>query len=105
MRENSVTAMTPPPLRARIRNATLLRMVLTLTIAAFALPKLRRLGGSIRGTLYRNYARNSQPCGIGRAQSTLERAVRMHVRDTGPDITTEIRQSVGKATASGSSGP
>jgi NtrC-family two-component system sensor histidine kinase KinB len=47
--------MTPPPLRARIRNGTLLMLALTLTIVAFAVPMVHRLGGSIRETLYRNY--------------------------------------------------
>jgi NtrC-family two-component system sensor histidine kinase KinB len=47
--------MTPPPLRARIRNGTLLMLALTLTIGAFAAPTIHRLGGSIRETLYRNY--------------------------------------------------
>ncbi|MGH7932312.1 MAG: sensor histidine kinase [Candidatus Binataceae bacterium] len=47
--------MTPPPLRARIRNGTLLMLALTLTIGAFAVPTVHELGGSIRETLYRNY--------------------------------------------------
>ncbi|HXD91203.1 MAG TPA: ATP-binding protein [Candidatus Binataceae bacterium] len=47
--------MTPPQLRARIRNGTLLMLALTLTIGAFAAPTIHRLGGSIRETLYRNY--------------------------------------------------
>ena len=47
--------MTPPPLRARIRNGTLLMLALTLTIGAFAAPTIHKLGGSIRETLYRNY--------------------------------------------------
>jgi two-component system, NtrC family, sensor histidine kinase KinB len=48
-------AMTPPPLRTRIRNGTLVMLVLTLTIGAFAVPRIHELGGSIRETLYRNY--------------------------------------------------
>lgn len=55
MGEHRGTAMTPPPLRARVRNGTLLMLVLTLTIAGFAVPTVHRLGGSIRKTLYRNY--------------------------------------------------
>lgn len=47
--------MKPPALRTRIRNGTLLMLVLTLTIVALALPTVRELGGSIRETLYRNY--------------------------------------------------
>jgi NtrC-family two-component system sensor histidine kinase KinB len=47
--------MTPPPLRTRIRNGSLLMLALTLTIGAFAVPTIHKLGGSIRETLYRNY--------------------------------------------------
>ena len=47
--------MTPPPLRTRIRNGSLLMLALTLTIGAFAVPTIHQLGGSIRETLYRNY--------------------------------------------------
>lgn len=47
--------MRSPPLRTRIRNGTLLMLVLTLTIVAFAVPRIYKLGGSIRETLYRNY--------------------------------------------------
>jgi hypothetical protein len=47
--------MTSPSLRARPRNITLAMLVLTLTIGAFAVPRIYKLGGSIRGTLYRNH--------------------------------------------------
>lgn len=47
--------MTPPPLRARIRNGALLMLILTLTIGAFAVPRIHELGRSIREALYRNY--------------------------------------------------
>jgi two-component system, NtrC family, sensor histidine kinase KinB len=47
--------MTPPPLHTRIRNGTLLMLLLTLTIGAFAASTIHKLGGSIRATLYRNY--------------------------------------------------
>ena len=47
--------MTPPPLRMRIRNGTLVMLVLTLMIGAFAVPRIHELGDSIRETLYRNY--------------------------------------------------
>ncbi|HLW70627.1 MAG TPA: ATP-binding protein [Candidatus Binataceae bacterium] len=47
--------MRPPRLSARIRNGTLAMLVLTLTIGAFAVPTVHKLGGSIRATLYRNY--------------------------------------------------
>ena len=55
MGEHRRKVVTPPPLRARIRDGTLLMLVLTLTIAAFAVPTVHRLGSSIRETLYRNY--------------------------------------------------
>jgi NtrC-family two-component system sensor histidine kinase KinB len=42
-------------LRARIRNGTLLMLVLTLGLGALAVPTVHKLGGSIRQTLYRNY--------------------------------------------------
>ena len=55
MGEHRRKVVTPPPLRVRIRDGTLLMLVLTLTIAAFAVPTVHRLGSSIRETLYRNY--------------------------------------------------
>jgi HAMP domain-containing protein len=55
MGDHGRKAVISPPLRARIRNGTLLMLVLTLTIVAFAVPTVHRLGGSIRETLYRNY--------------------------------------------------
>jgi NtrC-family two-component system sensor histidine kinase KinB len=55
MGERRRKVVSPPPLRARIRNGTLLMLVLTLTIVAFAVPTIHRLGSSIRETLYRNY--------------------------------------------------
>ncbi len=47
--------MTPPSLRSRIRNGTLLMLALALIAGAFAIPAVHRLGRSIRETLYRNY--------------------------------------------------
>ena len=46
--------MKPPPLRARIRNGTLLMLALTLAIGAFAVPAIHRLSGSIRQALQRD---------------------------------------------------
>ena len=42
-------------LRSRIRNGTLLLLVLMVVLSAYALPRLYSLGGAIRETLYRNY--------------------------------------------------
>ncbi len=47
--------MTPPKLRTRIRNGALLMLLVTVTLGAFAVPSVHRLGGAIRATLYRNY--------------------------------------------------
>jgi two-component system, NtrC family, sensor histidine kinase KinB len=48
--------MTPPSLRSRIRNGTLLMLAMALALGMFAIPTVHRLGGAIRETLYRNYA-------------------------------------------------
>ena len=47
--------MSPPSLRNRIRNGTLLMLAIALVAGMIALPKVYRLGGAIRPTLYRNY--------------------------------------------------
>jgi two-component system, NtrC family, sensor histidine kinase KinB len=47
--------MTPPSLRSRIRNGTLLMLAMALALGVFAIPTVHRLGGAIRATLYRNY--------------------------------------------------
>ena len=47
--------MTPPSLRSRIRNGTLLMLILVLALGALAVPTVHRLGYAIRRTLYRNY--------------------------------------------------
>jgi two-component system, NtrC family, sensor histidine kinase KinB len=47
--------MTPPSLRSRIRNGTLLMLALALALGIVAVPTVHRLGGAIRETLYRNY--------------------------------------------------
>src|SRR5271155_3282508 len=43
------------PLSSRIRNGTLLMLAIALVLGVIALPKVYRLGGAIRTTLYRNY--------------------------------------------------
>jgi two-component system, NtrC family, sensor histidine kinase KinB len=47
--------MTPPSLRSRIRNGTLLLLAIALALGVFAVPTVHRLGHAIRETLYRNY--------------------------------------------------
>jgi len=47
--------MTPPRLRTRIRNGALAMLAIALFLGAFALTEVRRLGGAINETLYRNY--------------------------------------------------
>ena len=43
------------PLSSRIRNGTLLMLAIALVLGVIALPRVYRLGGAIRTTLYRNY--------------------------------------------------
>ncbi|MFZ0657674.1 MAG: ATP-binding protein [Candidatus Binataceae bacterium] len=47
--------MSTPSLRHRVRNGTLLLLVLVMLLGAFTLPRVYSLGGAIRQTLYRNY--------------------------------------------------
>src|SRR4029077_10599552 len=47
--------MMPSSLRKRIRNGGLLMLLIALGLGAVALPKVYRLGGAIRQTLYNNY--------------------------------------------------
>jgi two-component system, NtrC family, sensor histidine kinase KinB len=47
--------MTPPSLRSRIRNGSLLMLAFALALGIFAVPTVHRLGSAIRETLYRNY--------------------------------------------------
>jgi NtrC-family two-component system sensor histidine kinase KinB len=47
--------MKPRPLRSRIRNATLLLLAIAVAMGALAIPKVYRLSGAIRDTLYSNY--------------------------------------------------
>jgi NtrC-family two-component system sensor histidine kinase KinB len=47
--------MSPPSVRSHIRNGTLLLLVLVVAVGAYSLPRLYRLGGAIRETLYLNY--------------------------------------------------
>jgi two-component system, NtrC family, sensor histidine kinase KinB len=47
--------MSTPSLRSRIRNGILVLLALVVMLGAYALPRVYRLGGAIRETLYRNY--------------------------------------------------
>jgi NtrC-family two-component system sensor histidine kinase KinB len=47
--------MSAPSLQSRIRNGTLILLVLVVALGAYTLPKLFSLAGAIRETLYRNY--------------------------------------------------
>jgi NtrC-family two-component system sensor histidine kinase KinB len=61
-------------LRSRIRNSTLLLLALVIVLGAYALPRLNRLGGAIRETLYRNYLSIEVGQHQHEALRTLERA-------------------------------
>ncbi|HVC43353.1 MAG TPA: ATP-binding protein [Candidatus Binataceae bacterium] len=47
--------MNTPTLRTRIRNGSLALLVLVVLLGVYTLPRVYRLGGAIRETLYRNY--------------------------------------------------
>jgi NtrC-family two-component system sensor histidine kinase KinB len=47
--------MSTPSLRTRIRNFSLVLVIFVIALGAYALPRVYRLGTSIRHTLYRNY--------------------------------------------------
>ncbi len=47
--------MSAPSLRARIRNASLVLVILVIGLGLYALPRVYQLGTSIRETLHRNY--------------------------------------------------
>jgi NtrC-family two-component system sensor histidine kinase KinB len=47
--------MSPPLLKDRVRNATILLLLLLSAVSVFSVTRLYRLGGAIRETLYRNY--------------------------------------------------
>ncbi len=47
--------MSAPSLQSRIRNGTLILLILVVALGAYTLPKLFSLAGAIRETLYRNY--------------------------------------------------
>ncbi|HEY6394489.1 MAG TPA: ATP-binding protein [Candidatus Binataceae bacterium] len=47
--------MSAPTLRNRVRNGTLVLLALVVMLGAYTLPRIYRLGGAIRQTLYRNY--------------------------------------------------
>src|SRR5437762_2278266 len=47
--------MSTPSLRTRIRNVSLVLVILVIGLGLYALPRVYRLGTSIRNTLHRNY--------------------------------------------------
>jgi len=47
--------MSAPSLQRRIRDGTLLMLALVVLLGIYTLPRLFRLGGAIRETLYKNY--------------------------------------------------
>ncbi|HUY26750.1 MAG TPA: ATP-binding protein [Candidatus Binataceae bacterium] len=68
--------MSTPSLDRRIRNGTLLLLVLVVLLGAFTLPRVYRLGGAIRQTLYRNYVSIEAAQHMHAALSRLELAER-----------------------------
>jgi NtrC-family two-component system sensor histidine kinase KinB len=65
-------------LRSRIRNGTLLLLVLVLILGAYTLPRVHSLGGAIRQTLYRNYVSIDLGQHMHAALRELELAERDH---------------------------
>jgi two-component system, NtrC family, sensor histidine kinase KinB len=61
-------------LRSRIRNSILILVVLVVLLGAYALPRVYRLGGAIRETLYRNYVSIEAAEHMHAALRTLELA-------------------------------
>src|SRR5271170_1767831 len=47
--------MSTPSLRTRIRNVSLVLVILVIGLGVYALPRVYQLGTSIRATLHRNY--------------------------------------------------
>lgn len=68
--------MKTPSLRGRIRNGTLLLLVLAVLLGIYALPVIYRLGGAIRETLYRNYVSIDAAQHMHKALMTLQLAER-----------------------------
>jgi two-component system, NtrC family, sensor histidine kinase KinB len=78
--------MKTPSLRARIRNVSLLLVVLVIGLGLYALPRVYRLGTSIRDTLYRNYISIEAAQHMHDALRVLQLAERDgHARDALPN--------------------
>ena len=77
--------MNTPSLRTRIRNVSLLLVVVVIGLGVYALPRVYRLGTSIRDTLYRNYISIEAAQHMHEALRVLQLAERDgHARDALP---------------------
>src|SRR5882672_1672835 len=77
--------MSTPSLRTRIRNVSLLLVVLVIGLGLYALPRVYRLGTSIRETLHRNYISIEAAQHMHEALRVLQLAERDgHARDVLP---------------------
>jgi two-component system, NtrC family, sensor histidine kinase KinB len=77
--------MSTPSLRARIRNVSLLLVVIVIGLGLYALPRVYRLGTSIRETLHRNYISIEAAQHMHAALRVLQLAERDgHARDALP---------------------
>jgi NtrC-family two-component system sensor histidine kinase KinB len=77
--------MSTPSLRTRIRNVSLLLVVLVIGLGLYALPRVYRLGTSIRETLHRNYISIEAAQHMHEALRVLQLAERDgHARDMLP---------------------
>lgn len=74
--------MSTPSLRTRIRNVSLVLLILVVALGLYALPRVYRLGTSIRETLYRNYVSIDAAHHMQEALRLLQLAARDgHARD------------------------
>ena len=64
--------MNAPSLQRRIRNGTLLMLALVVLLGLYTLPRVYRLGGAIRQTLYKNYVSIEAAQNMHAALTTLQ---------------------------------
>ncbi|MFZ2059623.1 MAG: ATP-binding protein [Candidatus Binatus sp.] len=64
--------MSAPSLQRRIRNGTLLMLALVVLLGLYTLPRVYRLGGAIRQTLYKNYVSIEAAQNMHAALNTLQ---------------------------------
>jgi two-component system, NtrC family, sensor histidine kinase KinB len=64
--------MNAPSLQRRIRNGTLLMLALVVLLGLYTLPRVYRLGGAIRQTLYQNYVSIEAAQNMHAALNTLQ---------------------------------